>query len=102
MRNPAVCLLIAAGFSAFCTPPAVATNVGVRSVEVEGTAFRITLNDGRILPQEQLSGTILVLGDGSGKQRRIRIDGVERDLKDTAGEVLLYTLFEQDPESGEA
>jgi ADYC domain len=75
--------------------------VAVRSVEVEGTAFRLTLSDGRILPQEQLPGTILVLGDGSGTQRRIRIDAAERDTKDPSGEVILYALSEQDPTSGE-
>jgi hypothetical protein len=73
----------------------------VRSVEVEGTAFRVTLSDGRIVPQEQLPGTILALGDGTGRQRRIRIDAVEPDRKDASGEIVLYSLFEQDPESGE-
>jgi hypothetical protein len=86
---------------AFGSPALAAATAAVRSVEVEGTAFRVTLSDGRIIAQDQLPGTILMLGDGTGRQRRIRIDGVERDLKDTAGEVLLYTLFEQDPESGE-
>jgi hypothetical protein len=33
---------------------------------VEGTAFRITLPDGSVLAQEQLPGTVLTLGDGSG------------------------------------
>ena len=51
--------------------------------------------------QDQLPGTILVLGDGSGRQRRIRIDGVERDRQDAAGEIILYALSERDLESGE-
>ncbi|MGQ0443958.1 MAG: ADYC domain-containing protein [Beijerinckiaceae bacterium] len=75
--------------------------MAVRSVEVEGSAFRVSLTDGRILVQEQLPGTILALGDGTGQQRRIRIDAVERDSKDPAGEIVLYALSEQDPESGE-
>ena len=33
----------------------------------------------------------LALGDGTGRQRRIRIYGVERDPKDPAGEIVLYT-----------
>jgi hypothetical protein len=82
---------------AFCSP-ASAANVAVRSVEVEKTAFRVTLNDGRVLKQEQLRGAILVLGDGTGAQRRIRIDGIERDAKDPAGEIILYALSEQNPE----
>lgn len=93
-------LILAVPF-AFGSPALAAATVVVRSVEVEGTAFRVTLSDGRVVPQEQLPGTILALGDGTGRQRRIRIDGVERDSKDPAGEVVLYTLFEQVSESGE-
>ena len=88
--------------SCFLSSPRIAaTAVAVRSVEVEGTAFRVTLSDGRVLPQDQLPGTILMLGDGGGRQRRIRIDGVERDRQDATGEIVLYAFSEQDPESGE-
>jgi len=73
----------------------------VRSIEVEGTAFRITLSDGRMLGQAELPGIRLVIGDGSGEQRTIRIDAVEHDPKDPAGEVVLYAFSEQDPESGQ-
>jgi ADYC domain len=88
-------------FSALCSPALVAGGAAVRSVAVEGAAFRITLSDGRILRQEQLPGIVLVLGDGTGQQRRIRIDGVERDSRDASGEIVLYTLFEQDAATGE-
>jgi ADYC domain len=93
-------LILAMPF-AFGSPAVAAATVAVRSVEVEGTAFRVTLSDGRVVAQDQLPGTILTLGDGTGRQRRIRIDAVERDAKDPAGEVVLYTLFEQDSGSGE-
>ncbi|MGH6936643.1 MAG: hypothetical protein ACRED2_10755, partial [Methylocella sp.] len=89
-------LLIAAGLSACCLSTMAAGSVAVRSVAVEGTAFRVTLSDGRVLPQERLPGTILAIGNGTGRQRRIRIDGVERDSNDP--EVILYSLLEQDPE----
>lgn len=72
--------------------PAHAT---VRSVEVDGTRFRITLSDGSVLPQQELPGLVLQVGDGSGQRRRIRIDAAEPDPKDPAGEVILYTLSEQ-------
>src|ERR1700730_18987533 len=72
-------------FLAFGSPAVAAASVAVRSVEVDGTAFRVTLSDGRIIAQDQLPGTILALGDGTGRQRRIRIDGVERDRQDAAG-----------------
>jgi hypothetical protein len=100
MQCPATRLTLA-GLCAFCSPAMAAERVAVRSVEVEGTAFRVTLSDGRVLAQEQLPGTILLLGDGGGVQRRIRIDAIERDGSDQAGEIVLYALSEQDSGSGE-
>jgi hypothetical protein len=44
---------------------------------------------------------VLTFGDGSGRQRRLRIDSVEPDPRDKDHEVMLYGLSEQDPESGE-
>ena len=82
-------------------PLAAAPQITVRDVEVEGTAFRVILTDGRVLSQDELVGIRLVLGDGSGQQREIRIDTVERDAKDSAGEVVLYGFSEQDPATGE-
>jgi ADYC domain len=82
-------------------PFASAPQTPVRSVEVEGAAFVITLPDGRVLGQNELPGVQLVLGDGSGQQRHIRIDSVERDAKDPAGEVMLYAFSERDPTTGE-
>ncbi len=67
---------------------------------VIGTTFRVTLPDGRIMAQAELPGTILTLGDGSGRQRRLRIDAVEPDPRDRTGEVMLYTLSEPDAASG--
>jgi hypothetical protein len=69
------------------------------SVTVDGTAFHVQLPDGSVLHQEQLAGVVLTLGDGSGVQRRIRIDAVEHDARDNLGEVMLYTLSEADPVS---
>ncbi len=43
---------------------------------------------------------MLSLGDGSAEERRLRIDFVEPDPKDPGGEVMLYGLSEEDPESG--
>ncbi len=86
---------VIAAFAVLAGPAAAA------SVTIEGTQFRVTLDDGRVLPQEQLKGVALTFGDGSGQQRRIRIDSVEPDPRDLAGEVMLYGLSEQDPESGE-
>ncbi len=92
------CLLLAA-LLALGSPVTAAPKV--RNVTVEGTAFHVTLDDGRVLPQEHSRGLILALGDGSGRQRRIRIDSVEHDARDPAGEVVLYGLSEQNPETGD-
>jgi hypothetical protein len=70
------------------------------TVTVERNAFRVALPDGRVLTQAQLPGVILTLGDGSGAERRIRIDAVEPDSRDPSGETLLYTLSEQDAAGG--
>ncbi len=82
-------------------PPWAAPQTAAPSVEIVGTAFHVTLADGHVLAQSELDGVVLTFGDGSGKQRRLRIDAVERDPKDPDGEVMLYALSEQDPESGE-
>jgi hypothetical protein len=56
--------------------PFIVAQISVHSVEVEGTAFRITLSDGHVLGQEELPGSRLMIGDGSSQQRIIRIDAV--------------------------
>lgn len=91
----------AAVIAAAVYPPHDAKGASVQSVTVEGTAFRIALTDGSVLPQTDLIGVVLTMGDGSGPQRHIRIDGVEPDPKDPAGEVMLYTLSEQDQPNSE-
>jgi hypothetical protein len=75
--------------------------IAAPAVAVEGTQFRLLSPDGTTVPQGALPGTVLTLGDGSGAQRRIRIDAVERDPSDPAGEVTLYALSIEDPVSGE-
>jgi ADYC domain len=97
--SPRAAALAAALLPALAGPPAVAApEAAVRSVAVEGTRFVVTLTDGRVLPQERLPGTVLVIGDGSGQQRRVRIDTVETDPRDPAGEVVLYGLSQQAPD----
>jgi hypothetical protein len=101
IRRAANLLAILAAVVVAGPSPKAVPQTAVRTVEVEGTAFRVTLTNGRVLTQDELRGIQLVLGDGSGQQRQIRIDAVERDAKDPAGEVVLYALSEQDPASGE-
>ncbi|HEX3884820.1 MAG TPA: ADYC domain-containing protein [Stellaceae bacterium] len=80
--------------------PARPASAAVR-VDVVGTMFHVTLADGRVLTQDELPGTVIVMGDGSGRQRRVRIDAVTRDPLDPRGEMILYALSEQiSPEGG--
>jgi len=82
-------------------PTFAGPSAAVQSVTAAGTAFQVTLSDGTVLAQESLPGTVLAFGDGSGQHRRLCIDAVECDTRDPDGEVMLYTLSEQDPENGE-
>jgi hypothetical protein len=91
--------VLIAGLLWLGVPAAVATDAEA-SVVVDGTAFQIRLPDGRLLAQEQLPGTLLTLGDGSGTQRHIRIDAVEHDARDPSGEIMLYRLAERDSVTG--
>ena len=100
MRCAANILVIVAALLV-AAPSTAVPEAPVRDVEVEGTTFQVTLTDGRVLAQDELVGIRLVLGDGSRQQRQIRIDAVERDTKDPAGEVVLYGFSEHDPASGE-
>jgi ADYC domain len=61
-------------------------------VEVVGTEFRVTLPDGRQLTGDHLLGTILTFADSSAARRRLRIDAVQPDPKDSSGEIILYRL----------
>jgi hypothetical protein len=93
-----ICLAIAfAGALAWGPPSPAAGQAQARSVEVEGAQFRLVGANGAPVPQEALPGTILALGDGSGRRRAIRVDAVESDARDPAGEIMLYALSEQDP-----
>jgi len=93
--------MIRAEASAFALILAAASPAAAASVSVVGSQFRVSLDDRSVLPQEALKGVVLAFGDGAGRQRRLRIDSVERDTRDPAGEIMLYSLSEQDPESGE-
>ena len=76
-----VCVLAAAGAGA----------AELRSVEVEGTAFKVTLADGRVLRSPELVGAVLTIAR-EGKPARLRIDGVERDRAARRGDIWLHDL----------
>ena len=65
-------LLLCGGFQA------VAQTVTPLLVEADGTEFKATLADGRVLRSPDLVGARLVIAMG-GQAIRVRLDGVERD-----------------------
>jgi hypothetical protein len=73
MRCAANILVIVAALLV-AAPSTAVPEATVRDVEVEGTTFQVTLTDGRVLAQDELVGVRLVLGDGSRRQRQIRIE----------------------------
>ena len=79
---------------------ATAAPVTVRHVEAVGSAFRVTLSDGRNLGSADLVGAVLSIPGPSGVPQRIRIEGVETDPADPEGEAQLHALSIQDPRSG--
>ena len=94
-------LMISAVLAVGSPPSAAAPQRAVQNVEVVGTTFRITLADGRVMAQDELPGVRVALGDGSGSQRLIRIDSVERDPRDATGQTVLYQFSEQDAASNQ-
>jgi hypothetical protein len=70
------------------------------SITVVGTQFSAHLEDGSSLPQARLVGSVVTVGDSMGNQRKLKIEAVEPDPRDADGEIMLYTLSEQQVEGG--
>ncbi len=68
---------------------------------IEGSTFHVVRADGTVVPQAELAGLVLTLGAGGEAERRIRIDAVTSDPRDPTGEVMLYSLSEVDPATGD-
>jgi len=68
-----------------------AQSASLKSVEVQGTEFKVTLTDGRVLRSREIVGARLTIAMG-GQMVRVRIDGVERDPDAKNGEVWLHTF----------
>ena len=89
-------LAIAIAAGAFT--PAFAQSVTLQSIEADGTQFKVTLTDGRVLRSRDLvEATLTVAVDGG--TRRLRIDAVETDLGEPeravppSPHVFLHTLL---------
>ncbi|MEI6987090.1 MAG: ADYC domain-containing protein [Rhodospirillaceae bacterium] len=97
MKRVFICALVVVGcFTLQLLSPAKAASASIRSVTVVGTEFRVVLEDGRLLKQEELVGAVLLIGDGTGDHLAVRVDRVLKDPMDRDGEVTLYELSQHD------
>ncbi len=72
-----------------------AADAAVRSIRVEGTEFRVDLDDGRVLTSRDLVGAILDMRIGDAVVP-VRIDGVMADPMDPTGSILLHDFRVRD------
>jgi ADYC domain len=63
----------------------------LQSIDVDGTEFRVTLTDGRVLRSAELVGATLTIST-SGGTMRLRIDVVERDRETAIVPVWLHSF----------
>ncbi len=83
---PAI-LAVAALIATAILPPAAAAT----SVEVDGTEFKVTADDGTVLRSPDLVGAVLTIAT-SGGPLRVRIGAVERDPDARGGPVWLHSF----------
>ncbi len=96
MRRFGGLLLLAA--LAICSLRATAAApAGVLAVAAEGTQFRVTLADGRILRSQDLVGAALIVSSASGPVK-LRIAALERDPTAATDDVWLHTLLVEAPD----
>lgn len=94
-RHPIAALLLM--LMGLLVPAFASAAATVVSVAAEGTQFRLTLSDGRVLRSAELAGaTLTVMTDGG--PRRIRIEAVERDPGARTDDVWLHTMLIERPD----
>jgi len=73
----------------------------IESVEVDGTAFRVSLAGGTVLEGRELEGATISVALLAGVEpQRILLARITADPVDSQGEVLLYDMNLLDPETG--
>jgi len=78
----------------------MATQSEVLPIQLDGTRLRVMKPDGTLATVDELVGASLVVSVAGGEPQTVRIDAIEPDPSDKTGEVLLYTLSRQDPQTG--
>ena len=79
-------------------PAVAAGHRTVAAVDVEKTAFVVTLMDGSVLKGQQLTGAVIAVALPGGGRTEIRIDSVETDPADP--EITLYEMSSRDQKTG--
>ncbi|RWO96224.1 MAG: hypothetical protein EOQ98_22795 [Mesorhizobium sp.] len=94
-------LAIAVAISSMAAVPLAQAGTGqaIGSISVVGTRFEVTMEDGRIVAQEDLVGAVLTIGGDGQNRMPLRIDAVEIDPRNPDGGVMLYTMSTRDPAS---
>jgi hypothetical protein len=65
-------------------------------LEADRGEFRLQLDDGRVLEQEELAGARIVMRSG-GRDIQVLVAAIERDTAAPGGSVVLYRLLVEDP-----
>jgi hypothetical protein len=87
---PALLAILTAALLAGASPVWAAAS-GLQSVDVDGTEFKVTLTDGRVLRSAELVGATPTIST-SGGTMRLRIDAVERDREAANVAVWLHSF----------
>src|SRR5262245_61520326 len=90
---------ILAGFIAALSTAVAAEPARVAKVDVEKTAFIVTMTDGSVLQGAELAGAVFALALPGRGQSEIRIDSVETDPAHP--DITLYGMSTRDRTSGQ-
>lgn len=99
-RHALVAVTAAMSMMAAALSAEAGTGEDISSISVVGTRFEVTTEDGRIVPQNDLVGAVLTIGDGRDRVP-LRIDAVETDPRNPDGAIMLYAMSSRDAASGE-
>jgi hypothetical protein len=101
IKRQSILKLAAVATSVLCaivaSPPTHATEgfqaERIGKTEVIGTAFQVTLTNGKVLTGKELVGaTLSLLMPSDAAVHRVRLDDIVTDARDPEGEVLLYKV----------
>jgi hypothetical protein len=93
-------LALAGLWVAFLLPALSWGQATFKGIRAEGTEFRVTLSDGRVLSSAHLVGAVLSVAGLNSELQTVRIDAVEPDPVDPDHEVQLHTLSVLDHATG--